>query len=646
MHSDREKVGQCYSAHRKRGTIRCVDLGWNDIKIQFCIKCSAPHLFDTVNNVGKSHSQDCSSHHKFSNCATQKNFHFTSPVLLPFQLVKMTSRSYPSNDVVPLGAMAGANPIPVESLSFPNHQSASSLYSAAFQTAALATTLSSFNDVGAPMVTPATKPNGWATKQHWARHQAIIKQLYSIEKKPLAEVMRLMEILHGFRATSVPHTILLVPLSLTSRRVKMYKMHIKQWGLDRNNKEFEMRAIVRKNKQRADQGKGSIIRVRGQVRNFAEVVRYWDRKGVSIEDIIARQTASPTPEAVEFSTPIPSPILTPEELAIPERILRCIREYFKSAFESGTWIKTAPLETCYSITGGKYATSDIRELFSQCLSACTLFSMNSFEEAGQILIAAAAKIKKILSAEAPETLLGLLLLISSIHRRKRHEVALIILRQFSALGKVLLGSEHPLRRICEWVQISSLSDFDDIAVRCMESMENQFASFLGPMHRSTLDARRQYRLQNSESNASISDLSKLLGDCEETLGPHDDRSLGMRMGLASAYFAENFFVEARKLSEETVAYSQCETMGRKIFYQIQGLLMLAKCQYALGEVQLGISNLHKAVELVVSTWGPQDSDASYLLVYLEQWYREQGDWSSAAQIRDRRVKTLELVDMD
>lgn len=558
----------------------------------------------------------------------------------------MTSRSYSSNEVVPLGAMAGANPIPVESLSFPDHQSASSSSSAAFQPDAMASTLSAFNDVGAPMVTLATKPNGWAAKQHWARHQAFIKQLYLYEKKPLAEVMRIMEIQHDFRATSVLHAVLLVPQSLTSRRIKMYKMHIKQWGLDKKNKEPEIRAIVRKKNQRADQGKDSIIRVRGQIRSFAEVVRYCHRKGVSIEDIIARQTASPTPEAVECFTPVPSPILTPEVLAIPERILRCIRDYFKGSFESGIWVKTEPLFPCYSITEGENRSNYIEDICYQCHLACALFSRNLFKEAGQTLIAATAKIKKILSAAHPDTLADLLWLISYVRGQKRHEVALIVLRQFSAFGEVLLCSEHPLSRICEWFQTASLSDFDDIAVRCHESMENQFESFVGPMHLSTLLARYTLLLC-SERNASISNFSKFLGDCEETLGPHDTRSVRVRLWLANAYFAENYLVEAWKLSEESIAYSQyTQSTAQRYYYQSEGLYWLARCQYALGEVDLGMANLHKAFELVKSTQGPQDRRASSWLLLLEDWYLEQGDWSSAAEIRDRRVKTLELVDTD
>lgn len=61
-----------------------------------------------------------------------------------------------------------------------------------------------------------------------------------------------------------------------------------------------MRAIVGKHKQRPDLGKHCILRVRGRLMDFAEVVRYWHWKGVSVDDVISRRTASPTSEAVEF----------------------------------------------------------------------------------------------------------------------------------------------------------------------------------------------------------------------------------------------------------------------------------------------------------------------------------------------------------
>lgn len=428
----------------------------------------------------------------------------------------------------------------------------------------------------------------------------------------------------------------------------MYKTHIKQWGLDKKNKDFEMRAVVRKNKQRADQGKGSIIRIRGQLRDFAEVVRYWNRRGISIDDIIARRTASPTPEAVECFTPVPSPILTPEVLAIPERMFRCIRDYFEGSFESGTWVRTEPFFHCSTTKDEENTDGCLDDLVSQCQLACLLFSRDLFQEAGQTLIAATAKIKQILSAELPGTLIELFTLIAFVRRKKRDEMALIILRQFSALGKVLLGSEHPLSRICEWLDSTSPSGFDDTVVRCMESIVDQFERFVGPMHTSTLYARLNYfSVASPEGNAGIQMRQNLLDECEKTLRPHDPRILLVRGEMVKNYFAEGYFVEARTLSQENIACSQLvQSKNARFHEQNENLYRVALCQHALGEVDLGIATLHKVIDSIVSRFGSQDWMLRSFLLSLEDWYLDQDRWGFAAQARDWREKILESIDVD
>ena len=428
----------------------------------------------------------------------------------------------------------------------------------------------------------------------------------------------------------------------------MYKTHIKQWGLDKKNKDFEMRAVVRKNKQRADQGKGSIIRIRGQLRDFAEVVRYWNRRGISIDDIIARRTASPTPEAVECFTPVPSPILTPEVLAIPERMFRCIRDYFEGSFESGTWVITEPLFHCVTTKDKENTDECLAGLVLQCELACLLFSRSMFQEAGQNLIAATAKIKQILSAELPRSLIELFRLINYVRRHKRDEMALIILRQFSALGKVVLGSEHPLSRICEWLDSTSPSGFDDTVVRCMESIVDQFERFVGSMHTSTLSARLIYFwVASPEGNAGIQMRQKFLDECEKTLRPHDPRILLVRGHMAENYFDEGYIVEARTLSQENIACSQhVQRTNERFHHENNNLYRVALCQYALGEVDLGIATLHKVIDLTLSRFGSQDWMLRRFLLPLEDLYLEQGRWSVAAQVRDWREKILESKNVD
>ena len=84
----------------------------------------------------------------------------------------------------------------------------------------------------------------------------------------------------------------------------MYKTRISQWRLDKKNKEREMKVVIRKRAERLSVGKKSVFHVRGRAVNFEEVVRYWRRKGISIEDIAAQSDDSTTPTGVECLAPI------------------------------------------------------------------------------------------------------------------------------------------------------------------------------------------------------------------------------------------------------------------------------------------------------------------------------------------------------
>ena len=420
----------------------------------------------------------------------------------------------------------------------------------------------------------------------------------------------------------------------------MYKTHIQQWGLDKKIKEFEMRAIVRKYKQRQNQGKASIISIRSQVRDFGEFIRYCHRKGMSIDDIIARQTSSPTPEAVELSTPVPSPITMPQVLAIPERIFRCVRDYFEGSFESGIWFSTYPTGFCHSIKVGGGTDDPLDELYGLGVLACSLFSRRSFHEARQALNTATAKVNSVISAERPETLNFLFVLTLYFRRAKTDELSLFLLRQFSARGKKLLGSEHPLTRICEWSGLVDASDFEALTIGCMKGTADQFQSSLGPMHLATLFARRDViRITTCTCEARIQMLRKLLGECEKTLPPGDVRLSMIRGWIADNYLRGGYYAEAKTLIQKNLAYDQNAGENKNLF-------MLAQCWYGLGEVDLGIATLHKAINSSMSILGPQDSRARYMLLALEDWYFGQGLCDTAAQVRELRQKLVEWIETD
>ncbi|CCC09541.1 unnamed protein product [Sordaria macrospora k-hell] len=99
------------------------------------------------------------------------------------------------------------------------------------------------------------------SKEEWEMWKKTITHLYLSEKRKLRDVREVMIQKHGFRAT-----------------IHQYKIRLQQWGLEKNNKESDMRFMSTKAAQRAAQGKKSAFRVRGREISQAELDRYWHRK--------------------------------------------------------------------------------------------------------------------------------------------------------------------------------------------------------------------------------------------------------------------------------------------------------------------------------------------------------------------------------
>ena len=420
----------------------------------------------------------------------------------------------------------------------------------------------------------------------------------------------------------------------------MYKTHIAKWGLDKKNKEPEMRAIVRKNKQRAEQGKRSNFRVRKRQLDFAEVVRYWERKGVTIDEVIARSTASPTPEAIECFTPVSSPIMPPEDLATPEYILRIIRGYIAASFESGTWVKSGRQRRCYSIKEEDEAdlAADFDDL---CYLAAELFSTGNFDELERTLSAASAKSRKMLKAEQPKILELVLYRIASTQRRHQHEINLRILRQLSATSKKLLGESHPLSLFWAWLAAMPWSQIKNIISRCFNVMVDDFESNVGPMHTSTL----RCRLCQNDLDFDLEMLRKLLHKCESALGSCETRTLYFRLWLMGCTLDKGHYAEAKKMCEGLFVHVQMnpQWFGSN-WFRIASQNVLARCQYALGEPHLAIPNLKVAIHLCMKHYGAHDGLARTWLVILEEWCIEQGQLNEATAARVRRIKLLEATE--
>ena len=322
-----------------------------------------------------------------------------------------------------------------------------------------------------------------------------------------------------------------------------------------------------------------------------------------------------------YSAPLPSPISAPDILIIPEQIFFTILDYYKRSFGSGMWISTSPCLDCRTIKVREDAASHLDPLFTQCSIACRLFAQGSFQEAGQTLISATAGIKEILLAEHPRTLSNLFALVIYLCRQGRYEISLAVLRQFCNLGGLLMGREHHLARICGWLSLVNIDHFDDVIARCLRSAGDNFESFLGPMHRSTLYSRIEYAERvdrECDINLEMVTLQHMLSNCNQMLRFQDVRTLDARLSLAFHYLKRQKYFQAREVGQDTISHAQyLQAVSDGVYYRAEGLWIIANSQHALGETQLAEDNLRQAIELRQSEWSTQDGRARLWLVRLE-----------------------------
>lgn len=421
----------------------------------------------------------------------------------------------------------------------------------------------------------------------------------------------------------------------------MYKTHIAKWGLDKKNKEPEMRAIVRKNKQRAEQGKRSHFRVRERDLDFPEVVRYWKRKGVTVDEVIARSIASPTPETVECFTVVSSPITPPDDLATPEYILRIVRGYITASFESGTWVTTDPQTMCYSIKDVVNAghTADFCDM---CYLADSLFQTENFDEAKNTLSAASAISKKMLLAEQPETVLTILKRLAGLQYYDCHELALSILRQLSATSKELLGESHPLSLFAAGLAAMQWSQIAAIISRCFNVFIDDFERLVGPMQRSTLN----FRLNLNGINNNLAEQRRSLNNCESALGSYDKRTLDVRVELIDCIAGKGIHAEVMRMAKDLLAFIQSnEATIDFIWGQVACYGWISDTHHARGELDQAIANIQTAIDLRMTHYGYQDAGLRHDLFTLEQLYIEQGDLDAAMMARDQRIRPLESTEI-
>ena len=410
-----------------------------------------------------------------------------------------------------------------------------------------------------------------------------------------------------------------------------------------------MRAALQKYKNRADQGKKSFIRIRGQSVQYAEIISYFKRKHVGIEDVIAQRHSSTTPGVVECLTPLPFRISTPEVHAVPEEVLLTIRDYCYGSFEAGTWIKTEPFDNCYSIKEGPLSSDPTYKLYSHASMACDLFDRGHSKEAGQSLIAATAGIKTIIQLEAPRMLQHIFAFILKVCGKGRPEIVLAVLKTFSDFGKILLCESHPLRRMCSGLASMNTGQLQQVAIRAVESRIGHFEAILRPMHISTLDAHGCYFEAIDEwrnDGQAERNLRDLIEECSAKLGDYDYRVLYCRMYFVCYLIRKRRYLEASRECQDI--FKHILTFGSRpkmVNIESEGL-HLQRWKPGLPQREQIEVNQRETIRLCMVNRGRRDARTRIWLVTLERCLRTWGQESSADEVCGWMQAILDSIGKD
>lgn len=429
----------------------------------------------------------------------------------------------------------------------------------------------------------------------------------------------------------------------------MYKNHITRWGLDKKHKKDEMKAIVRKNKQRADLGKESVFSVRGRAIENRELMRYLKRKHLTIQDVLSERQTRTTPEAVECRTPSPRTIASPDLFAIPERIFRNLQDYTRGSFENGTWLISGQEYPCYSSKTRSQGSDGLHRLYRELPTACQLFKRGDAQEAGQILISATANMKNALMAEDPMLLRFIFAIILNLDISSRCElgIGLSLLKYLSSLGEVVLGREHPVVRIFGWLASVHGHQLHSVAAKALESVADQFSSILGPMHCSTLNVRLACIVSvdaHRDLERRVHQLRVLLEECGRTFGFNDFRIFDICTNLARQLIAMKDYQGAERISRDMMRHEfEACSLGLRPqtdAFNSMPLSILAFSRWEQQDKASAVRYMMDAINRLTLSVGKPDGRVRIWMMRLEDWLVDMGDLAGASTIRERRQEVL------
>ena len=341
------------------------------------------------------------------------------------------------------------------------------------------------------------------------------------------------------------------------------------------------------------------------------MVRYFARKRLSIDDVVAQRRTSKTPETVVCLTPIISPITIPGVYRTPQLLLKSIADYVDGFFRSGVWIKTQPTETCRSARG---VCNVAFGLSNQCYEVGDLLGLGNLRAAKLVQDSAIGSINLILLDEDSVTLAQLFVLFMKMFEDGQHKIALAVFEAIADIGTSTLGQQHPLPRVAGFLLRLDSSDIAEVSAKCLQAFNDQYEDVLGPMHTTSLSIRL---LERRTTDGNFGDL---LRRCQSDLGMSDARTINVYLRLLQKLFDSGDYGRCARECDKMLNHTH--RIQNSIFpanVRADALEVLAHCDMMSSNRDLAIVHLREAIDIRISVFGSLDGLARRWLVQLQDW---------------------------
>ncbi|KAI9668488.1 MAG: hypothetical protein M1829_005366 [Trizodia sp. TS-e1964] len=398
-------------------------------------------------------------------------------------------------------------------------------------------------------------------------HREEIYQLYITQRKPLKEVVRHLQEIHGLE---------IKPRALEKK--------LDRWGYKRNISRSQAFALLRAASNAKDDGKQP---------NDQQLQ---PARAAKLEQYLRRNKLG----ALVKSMVLPS-LPQPQVWRIPEQIFFENVAIITSSFESSSWTSAGNELIIQSSTKQDTEKEALHSFLAHLEMATKAASSGEPQTAGEHWIRAFETVDTLVTGQYHDILPNILQKINDLKAEGHPEVA-TKLKNYLAEASAVYKVRGPMSAIFKALNLVHLDDMADIEERIMQTFVNTFDRFLGLLHYNSFVMRmnlaRRHLLRSSQ--ASLEDYIPSLTLFDRLFSPGDTRSLDIiRLRTEILHHRgdyERVESEAQLLVQR--AGLKRHDVWQRLYFLIKGYYFLSLSQNQLGKQDMARMNMAQGIRFI------------------------------------------------